>query len=52
MHEELKKAQLERDFFKKKFTLLNSKTLDQKKEIELLRTELVRQTKMNLGAGI
>jgi hypothetical protein len=49
MHEELEKAILERDIYKKKFTLLNSKTLDQKKKIELLRAEVTRQIKMNMS---
>ena len=34
MHEALEKATLERDAYKKKFILLNSKQLDQKKEID------------------
>ena len=50
MHEELEKAILERDIYKKKFTLLNSKTLDQKKKIELLRAEVTRQIKMNMSS--
>ena len=37
MHEALEKATLERDSYKKKFTLLNSKQLDQKKNIDSLR---------------
>jgi uncharacterized coiled-coil DUF342 family protein len=38
MHEALEKATLERDAYKKKFILLNSKQLDQKKEISALRS--------------
>jgi uncharacterized coiled-coil DUF342 family protein len=37
MREDLEKAILERDAYKKKFTLLTSKMLDQKKEIDFLR---------------
>ena len=36
MHEALEKATLERDAYKKKFILLNSKQLDQKKNIDSL----------------
>ena len=49
MHEALEKATLERDSYKKKFILLNSKQLDQKKEIDSLRSQLERQIKMNMG---
>lgn len=49
MHEALEKATLERDSYKKKFILLNSKQLDQKKEIDSLRQQLERQIKMNMG---
>ena len=42
MHEALEKATLERDTYKKKYTLLNSKVLDQKKEIDSLRQMLER----------
>lgn len=49
MHEALEKATLERDSYKKKFTLLNSKQLDQKKDIDSLRQQLERQIKMNMG---
>lgn len=52
MHEELEKATLERDSYKKKFILLNSKQLDQKKEIACLRAQLERQVKMNMGLEI
>ena len=42
MHEDLEKAILERDAYKKKFTILQSKQLDQKKEIACLRAQLER----------
>ena len=49
MHEDLEKAILERDVYKKKFTLLTSKMLDQKREIDSLRDQLARQIKINMG---
>lgn len=49
MHEALEKATLERDTYKKKFTLLSSRQLEMKKEIDILRAQLERQVKMNMG---
>lgn len=40
MQEELEKATLERDVYKQKYLHLNCKQLDQRKEIELLRSQL------------
>ena len=37
MHEALEKASLERDTYKKKFIIVNSKYLNMKKEIDSLR---------------
>ncbi len=42
MQEQLEKATLDRDTLKKKFNVLQSKTLTQKKEIELLNQQLER----------
>ena len=42
MHEALEKAQLERDTYKKKFTYLNHKVLESKKDIDSLRSQLER----------
>ena len=40
MHEALEKATLERDSYKKKFIQLQTKSLDMKKEIVSLRSQL------------
>ena len=40
MHEALEKAIMERDSYKKKFILLNTKVLDQKKGINAMRSQL------------
>jgi len=49
MHEALEKATLERDHYKKKFILLSSRQLETKREIGVLRAQLERQVKMNMG---
>ena len=49
MHEALEKASLERDTYKKKFIIVNSKYLNMKKEIDSLRFQLERQIKVNMG---
>ena len=42
MHEALERVALERDAYKKKFAVLNSKNIILKKEIDALRSQLER----------
>lgn len=49
MHEALERVALERDAYKKKVVVLNSKNIELKKEICSLRSQLERQIKNNMG---